>query len=279
MDGNVLQPMRAKAQEMVVNGRTCLVADTRGSAEIVLRQFAYMYATWGPQVLRNFSYALETRPDGRREVDDGFIDLTDHASGMAGKDRKQVFHYQPLLCERVWREPIIQENKALGSDMSLFLRLCDRLYHEHMATAFDLLAEIDRLGYFERSMRKALGEALEQPIETSRSVLRVLRYPGHEGDERAKVHFDRSMLTLHGGDRGGTLFARLPTGEVVDVSPSKREVLAFWGAKAEMLTRGESPTLQALAHGARATQGEMRTAVVSFWHVNEVLWDAPKVPY
>ncbi len=245
----------------------------------VQKYFSEFLGRWSPEMLRNFTFCVEDRLDGTCDADDGFLDLSGSHRKLH-KDVKQLFHYRPELWELT-----AQKLKVGGYPIGLYfevvelLRRCQHVYGYHSSIASALLQAFDSLEVVSCSLHDALQESLKKPGVTSRAVLRLLDYPPQKGTVRAGVHFDRSALTLHAGDEGGVLYVRHPDGSEEDVSPKEGEILAFLGEKARILTQDGANVLQPVAHGSRAEDGERRRAVVSFWHFNEVLWDAPEVPY
>ncbi len=257
--------------------------DDRQSSELQ-EKLSYLIETYGFDLLSQFSYAIEERPDGSFEPDDGFLDVGGNKSVNAyghEKDRKRIFHFRPALSLLIPGQlhSSFDYGERFRADLIEFLRLSEKVYLHHQSIARRLTQAFDSLGVVPCSFEREIDKALRDPIATSRSVLRLLDYPPYENEVKAKVHFDKSCLTLHAGDIGGELFARLPNGEERAISPRKGQMIVFWGVKARVLVSKHGHVLSPLAHGVRGKPNEVRKAVVSFWHTNEVLWDAPKVMF
>ncbi len=244
----------------------------------VQEKLSALIATYGVEKLRHFSYALEKRPDAKFEPDDGFLDVGNGEYAGMQKDRKRMFHFRPNVFSYIeYTSAQYGFDNAFCDDMRKFLQVSQIAYQYHRDIAQILLRAFDKEVLPERSFEEAFVQCLQFPISTSRSVLRVLDYPAHCSKIKAKVHYDRSFLTLHAGDMGGKLFVRHPDGFEEIISPQRAEVIAFWGAKAEILGMHNNLRIRPVAHGVRGEPDEVRKAIVSFWHINEVLWDAPKV--
>ncbi|HEU4677315.1 MAG TPA: 2OG-Fe(II) oxygenase family protein [Candidatus Paceibacterota bacterium] len=269
----LIRVSRNEAFALVRDGFVILTGYDEKPAERARSCFAEVLEVFGAESLRRFQFEHERRPDGVREPDDGFLDWTRETE--LKKDRKFAFHYRPDLRKKMdavrWKSG--EEAKYC---LSRLLNLSAAVYNHHSEIAMAVLTAVDALELMSVCFADELKKALVAPAPTSRSVVRFLYYPESSGNEKAKVHYDRSLLTLHSGDEGGSLFA-VSNGHERVISPRPGELLVFWGSKASRLATKHGAKLKALAHGARAREGEVRQAVVSFWHNNDVLWDAEPV--
>lgn len=278
-----LSDLQGAAEALSVQGYVIIPGYDNSLSVSAQDYFSEFLKRWSLDELRTLTRTHEERPDGKYEPDDGFIDwagtVTQSSNGFQ-KDVKRMFHYRPDF----WKMflgcmSMNMPQKSFSIETRFLLQKCQSLFVYHMQIALALLVAFDRLQIIPGSFAHAFQECLEYPVATSRSLVRLIDYPSQIGTERARVHFDRSFLTLHAGDEGGELFVRHEDGTEVVVSPKPGEILAFWGAKATLHTKDCAHVLSPVAHGARGAQNSTRRAVVSFWHINHVLWDAPKVPY
>lgn len=237
-------------------------------------EFRDIVECFGPE-LHRLCFMHEARPDGVYEPDDGFVNWVDEKTPLR-KDMKRVFHYRPDLASKI--ERVSLKNEFHTAILKL-VGVCRELFLYHQSIVLELAAKIDACHVLPRSIHQALSEAQQCPLPTSRSVLRLIQYQPYSLSERGKLHYDRSLLTLHAGDRGGWLYRLDRDGREVKISPWKNEILVFWGCKARAFECVGSPALEPLAHGSRCVPDGEREAVVSFWHSNEILYDAPSVPY
>jgi hypothetical protein len=250
------------------------------ATRLLQESFSALIAIYGVEKLRNFTYEIEKRPDGKFEPDDGFLDVGGVSGGGIVKDKKRMFHFRANLFSYIeYTTARYKFDDAFCRDLNKFLQLCQVVYQYHRDIAQILLRESDKVLCLESSFEEAFVQSLQFPASTSRSVLRLLDYPAHGGEIKAKVHYDRSFLTLHAGDVGGELFIRHRDGSEEVVSPQEGEIIAFWGMKAQIFGMKSKHLICPVAHGVRGKPQEVRKAIVSFWHINEVLFDAPKVLY
>lgn len=109
-------------------------------------------------------------------------------------------------------------------------------------------------------------DSCQRSIPDGTTTLRGLWYKAEDKHEGAQGHIDRSLLTDHLGDIGGTLYGHRVMGDnqSFTVSPPSGHILVFWGIKAPILTNG---FLKPLWHSARSYPGEDRRAHVLFGHI------------
>ncbi len=238
-------------------------------SDSVQEYFLYILEKWG-DVLGRFKFACERRPDGTNEYDDGFLNGT--------KDLKRLFHYRPILPELIREQDAhTREEKEMYADLHTFIVFCEKVYAYHRQIALSLMGALDYIRICRCRFGREMQNALDKPMITSRSLLRLVEYPPQVGEEKARVHFDKSFLTIIPKDRGGTLFIKHPDGSTQDISPKSGEILVFWGTKAEMVAKEYGDVIKPVAHGVRGNPGERRVSVATFWHANKELWDAPPV--
>jgi hypothetical protein len=260
------------AQSLVEVGYVVLQGHVTSYAEQAQAALCDVLSRFGSE-LSSLCFEHEKRPDGKYEPDDGFIDWVDTKNQLR-KDVKRIFHYRPDLYEKIYRTNI---GRKFRMGLDGLLQSCDALFGYHRSIALQIGEQIDALRIMPESVSLALTKALKNPALTSRSVARLLRYPPYTGTEKGKVHLDRSFLTLYAGDRGGWLYRLDREGNEIRISPARGELLVFWGCKAARFGKRNGVNLTPIAHGSRSVPDEPREAVVSFWHVNEVLWDADPV--
>jgi isopenicillin N synthase-like dioxygenase len=97
-------------------------------------------------------------------------------------------------------------------------------------------------------------------------TLRTLLYPSEPRQTGARVHIDRSFITLHVGDKGGTLLGcDGEFGNSFSISPSQGEAAVFFGVKVLHLTEGR---IFPLWHKSTVEPNQDREATVHFAHAD-----------
>lgn len=181
------------------------------------------------------------------------------------QDYKYVLQFTPdmVMDRSVLSEPIVR---------SLFAAL-GRIDEHAREAALHVAVALDRRRRFPHSIATAL--------ESGRVITRVLRYlPKRDETPDAKVHIDRSFLTVHYWSSHPGLRIFDPRGGIVPVrETSSRDIVVFPGRKFAALSRG---TLgYGTPHGVRDERrkngshgGEDRYAIVSFVHPKSTVEDA-----
>lgn len=205
---------------------------------------------------RRWMFALSD-PD---DPDEGLLERT----GWTG-DEKSVFNYKEgLHSVAEWRFGV----DGLTKIEQAFLSSCAQLHGALLSCALDVARAIDAGAQVpEVSFLAEVEAATRTPAAWSRHMLRHLFYPPRADGEmrRAGVHRDRSLFTLHLGDRGGYLYTPDTHGMTQKIEVPLGMAAVFFGRKAEHVSQGK---LRALPHGSSAQPGETRRATVFFVHAN-----------
>jgi len=252
------------AQELCEAGYAFIPMEA-GPISTVHSQLEYLLHVIPFEQLKKMELQLEPGPDGERDPDDGLI-----FSGEPPKDIKWRFHFRPGVFEAL--EQSIPE--TFRGSLEEFCSNCELIFHTHFTLILKLTQALEEVQPELEGVCDEIIASQCKPGPTSRSVLRVLHYPAQSNETLAKVHSDRSFLTLHAGDQGGKLFLRLEDGEEKVISPPAGQAVVFWGAKAWIFGKEKGIMLHPIAHGAQSIPGEIRRALVSFWHINRELWHA-----
>lgn len=195
---------------------------------------------------------------GEGEPDVGLV----YRPGKGNADHKYFFHYSHDLKALAWGQRL--SHGAIHHELIVI----ERLYSELNRTALAIGAALEDIlpsqlgGVLVKRMLQSMNES--HPFATT--TLRGLWYPAHAGQKGARAHLDRSFLTLHLGDEGGSLLALSnendPHGRVI--SPRKGNALVFCGVKMLELARGR---LTPLWHKSTVEANRDRKALVHFVHV------------
>jgi hypothetical protein len=191
-----------------------------------------------------------------------------HRTPKDGKDIKYFFHLAHDLRVLIKTVPElaiqlkpyqhhIAALEALYYDVYFFLNVV--LLHAKL--------EVKALRQLRPDIIHRFNKSFTASLPDSTSTLRGLWYPASQAHQGARGHFDRSFITAHLGDRGGSLLGHreIGSGQAFDVSPKTGQILLFWGVKALMLSQG---TLMPLWHSATTRPDEDRQALVLFGHID-----------
>jgi hypothetical protein len=196
---------------------------------------------------------------GRGDPDDGYISLKGEAVNGRRKDKKEIFHFSPVLIS------LLSEARVSCCEYQHFLDEASWLYEECFEESVLLAQAFDRElpGYdFEGEIIRARETSLPYATPT----LRLASYETDGcGTLRASNHTDRSLFTfqLEGSDpeslyiKDGELFT----------SPNKGTIRVFLGEKAKLLC----PRLNPVWHAVSSTSKDTHWSVVYFAHSTQVL--------
>jgi hypothetical protein len=200
---------------------------------------------------------------GEREPELGLV----HRTPDDGKDIKYFLHLAHDLRFLIKTVPELEIKlrphrhhiavlEALYYDVYFFLNVV--LLHAKL--------EVLALRQLTPDLIERFNKSFTESLPDSTSTLRGLWYPASQAHQGARGHFDRSFITAHLGDRGGSLLGHreMGLGQAFDISPKFGQILLFWGVKALMLSQG---TLMPLWHSATTRPDEDRQALVLFGHV------------
>ena len=270
--------LRKAATELWENGYALIPGYKSVFAQEAQEAYRELIHTGNLERIRLLRFITEYRPDGTPEWDDGFLNWVNDRDNP-GKDTKHVFHWRPDTARNIREILFRNKDTRLFQLVDAFLSQCTTVHGYHLRIVLNLLEAFDMLGVVQASFLNEFIGSYFNPGATSRAVTRLLYYPETAQSSKAKRHLDRSFITLYGGDTGGSLYGVFPDGSTEIVSPKEGEILVFWGFKAKIFAREHDMQIEPLAHEARTEGGAERQAVVSFFHINRELWDAPPVPY
>lgn len=201
---------------------------------------------------------------GEHEAEVGLV----HRAPKEGKDIKYFFHLAHDLRLLIKTVPELESRlkphrqhiaalEALYYDLFYFLKVV--VLHTQLA--------VFALRELRPSLAEQFSKTFTESLPDSTSTLRGLWYPASESHRGARGHFDRSFITAHLGDRGGSLFGHreMGTGQAFDISPETGQILLFWGVKALIHSQG---ALKPLWHSATTRPDEDRQALVLFGHID-----------
>ncbi|MCA9354636.1 MAG: hypothetical protein KC877_03905 [Candidatus Kaiserbacteria bacterium] len=192
---------------------------------------------------------------GESEADVGLV-----VRNGGNHDRKWFFHSNPALNAAIKLDKIKPQ-----PDDYRFLVLHDSLRSYAAGLGAQIMDALDEL--YGLGAAASYRACLQQTMPYSTATLRSLYYPSGVEQTGAKVHVDRSLLTIHFGDEGGQLLACKGPGDTVHqaVSPPPGFALVFFGVKILWVSRGEK---QPLWHLSTTQSGQDRLAHVHFGHVD-----------
>ena len=190
-----------------------------------------------------------TRP-GEHEPDVGVID-------KAGKDIKTYFHSAHDL-------GFLKGNKPATSQQIECLRVMDGCRYLLETLGLDIAACLaGELGL--PNLKQLVRESAKLSSAYNVSTLRLLSYPDVSDQKGARAHYDRSFLTMHLGDSGGSLLIQNKAGMWEYASPPQGSALVFFGVKILELTNGK---FEPILHKSTTARGKERTAAVMFIHTD-----------
>ena len=185
-------------------------------------------------------------------------------NGQAGMDRKQFLHIahdlEQHLPDAVFWALTEQEKNELEVVKRIYFEL-NRFVAQVVNAVFATYPY-----HFSGNVPKLYSDAAVESQPYATSSLRGLWYPPQDHVGGAKAHFDRSFLTAHCGDEGGSLNAHrsLRGGSVVPISPQLGNIVLFWGIKALEVSKGK---LTPLYHSASTLPHTPRRALVFFGQI------------
>jgi hypothetical protein len=203
------------------------------------------------------------RRPGEQEAEVGLV----HRTPTDGKDIKYFLHIAHDLSTLLGQAPALQAHLRQFSE---HLQLLLEVYDELTVFTAQVLALVSQRVSTLMTLRPTVLERFNLSCTTSlpeaTTTLRSLLYQAAEQHSGARGHFDRSLITVHLGDRGGRLFGHrsLTAGKACDISPDSGELVLFWGVKALEISHG---VLTPLWHSASAAADEDRQALVLFGHI------------
>ncbi len=188
-----------------------------------------------------------------------------HANAGDKYDNKSVFQYKGIR-----RLGSLLEHHGVHYDQKLYTWLMNlQSLHSHCLRCIRNFGnELDTLmpGF---DFAGGIERATLQDIH----CLGLLHYsePQKIGDVVAKHHVDRNFITVHLDESHKGLLVRNSGKACFTYAKKPQEVLAFTGAKAEIMTGGK---LRFVPHEVRATEqfvGKNRWAVIFFGHTDTII--------
>lgn len=171
-------------------------------------------------------------------------------------DVKSFFHHDSSLLEQLTQQRLLYDARDTE-----FLSANSRLLKGVNDIGCQLVEALDELYNLDCSADYL--HCLQNGAPYCATTLRSLFYPAGPLQTGAKAHIDRSFLTIHLGDEGGSLQV-LIDGQWENISPPAGYGVAFFGVKVLWLTAG---TKQPLRHRSVTFPGSDRFAFVHFGHV------------
>jgi hypothetical protein len=189
---------------------------------------------------------------GENEYDIGLVQRNGD-----GHDVKSFFHHDHTLKQRLLNAGQFTDE----ADTQFLLQNLALLKHVNevgrlLTRALDTCFHLNCAKQYELCQRSTL------PYSTT--TLRGLHYADGPNQTGAQSHFDRSFVTIHLGDQGGTLQTQTVDEQWVDISPPPGFALAFFGLKARWVTNDRKGPLR---HRSITIPGRDRFAFVHFGHV------------
>lgn len=192
----------------------------------------------------------------RRGEDECDVGLVQRNGGL--HDVKSFFHHDDRLnCSLLARGVLTDETDTHFLLQNLALLDSVNEAGKSLARALDTRYGLNCAALYESCLRNG-----HLPYFTT--TLRSLYYRDSPGQVGAQEHIDRSFLTIHLGDQGGSLQTPAANGEWVDISPPEGFAVAFFGVKALWVTKGRKGPL---LHRSVTVPGKDRFAFVHFGHV------------
>lgn len=196
--------------------------------------------------------------DGEHEADVGHITKR----YTEGYDEKTYFHFALDL-------PLLLDNAGVreSAQQKACLQIVEQLHMGLRSIALNIVTALQAPEHkllclaTDGLMRNTFR--LNEPYNTS--VLRYLEYPDVNHQTGAREHYDKSLLSIHLGDKGGELYALDRSDEWVAISPPPGMAVVFFGVKILYATKGK---LLPLKHKSTTVPGRMRTAMVMFTHAD-----------
>jgi len=172
-------------------------------------------------------------------------------------DVKSFFHHDHSLNDRLLTAGLLTDE----ADTHFLMQNLALLKHVNEAgmlltQALDALYGLNCADLYESCSRRSL------PFATG--TLRSLYYVDSPRQTGAKAHIDRSFLTIHLGDQGGSVQTLTTDGEWIDISPPQGFAIAFFGVKVLWVSKGQKGPLR---HRSITIPGQDRFAFVHFGHV------------
>lgn len=193
---------------------------------------------------------------GEQEPDLGHIIRT----GENGGDRKHFFHLAHDMC---FYMNAYEKQRFRCYEREYLLLDTFRSYLNSIALGVVKALDVEFGHIFERSLEEDVRRSMLFSRQYATTTLRSLWYPPEPDQRGAAIHIDRSLLTIHVGDRGGKLLAYsndLGSDPVV-ITPPVGMAVMFFGVKALYLSRG---AVSPLWHGSLTELGQERYAMVQF---------------
>lgn len=192
-----------------------------------------------------------SRP-GEHEVDLGLIQRNG-----AEYDTKSFLHHDHSYYMRLKKAKV-----AASSVDATFLMANQWLLDAVNRNGLELVKALD--AQYNINCADSYVACQKEVLPYSTTTLRSLYYPDGPHQTGAKAHIDRSFLTIHLGDEGGSLQIMQQDGQWVNISPPDGFAVAFFGVKALWMTGGRK---QPLKHRSITFPGSDRFAFVHFGHV------------
>lgn len=175
----------------------------------------------------------------------------------AGYDTKSFLHHDHSYYMRLKGAKVDADNAD-----ATFLAANQRLLDAVNRNGLELVKALD--AQYKIGCADNYATCQKEVLPYSTTTLRSLYYPDGPRQTGAKAHIDRSFLTIHLGDEGGSLQIMQQDGQWVNISPPDGFAVAFFGVKALWMTGGRKKPLK---HRSVTFPGSDRFAFVHFGHV------------
>lgn len=237
-----------------------------------LVESSYMYVQVNTDLIQRANIAFEkliafliaeeiTLTYIRRGEEDADLGLISREISHGG-DVKHFFHWSHDLFfkfDAAMKEKLLSMRPEIEAIQACYLHI------NAVALSIGTALQKYRGDVFGNDLECNMRRATNSSSPYANNTLRALLYPPVAEQKGAHPHDDRGFLAIHLHSQNGELVGFKPDGEMILLRPPEGYAVAFFGAKAEIMTNGY---VKSFRHGSLVKSGEERRAMVQFIHAD-----------